>query len=117
MTGRQELCLGCIEEAVLARMVRPPLPSMCLLLRLRLPLPFAAAEYFYNKTQHLAWMMESISDEMRQQNRPFNAMDKAHQLVPIQKFLTAVKNDVQETCEAIRDVSGGTLGGGGGVRW
>jgi hypothetical protein len=59
-------------------------------------------------------MMESISDEMRQQHRPFNANDKAHQLVPIQKFLTAVKNDVQETCEAIRDVSGG-VGVGVGI--
>lgn len=30
--------------------------------------------------------------------------DKAHQLIPIQKFLTSIKNDVRETCEAINAV-------------
>lgn len=32
-----------------------------------------ATEYFYAKTQHLAWMMESIGDEIKQPRRPFNA--------------------------------------------
>jgi hypothetical protein len=35
---------------------------------------------------------------------PFAAMDKAHQLVPVQRFLTAVKADVQETAKAIEAV-------------
>jgi hypothetical protein len=30
-------------------------------------------EFFYTKTQHLNWMMESISDEIKQSKRPFNA--------------------------------------------
>jgi hypothetical protein len=30
-------------------------------------------EYFYTKTQHLNWMMESIGDEIKQPRRPFNA--------------------------------------------
>ncbi|KIZ05832.1 hypothetical protein MNEG_2127 [Monoraphidium neglectum] len=61
----------------------------------------ATVEYFYTKTQHLNWMMESIGDEIKQPRRPFNATDKAHQLIPIQKFLTSIKNDVRETCEAL----------------
>jgi uncharacterized membrane protein YgcG len=36
---------------------------------------------------------------------PFAAMDKAHQLVPVQRFLTGVKADVQETAKAIEAVS------------
>lgn len=49
----------------------------------RVPLPFelramevlldATVEYFYAKTQHLNWMMESIGDEIRQPRKPFNA--------------------------------------------
>jgi hypothetical protein len=35
---------------------------------------------------------------------PFAAMDKAHQLVPVQRFLTGVKADVQETAKAIEAV-------------
>jgi hypothetical protein len=36
--------------------------------------------------------------------RPIS-QDKAHQLIPIQKFLTSIKNDVRETCEALVAVS------------
>eukprot|EP00879_Flechtneria_rotunda_P013773 GHRR01014386.1.p1 GENE.GHRR01014386.1~~GHRR01014386.1.p1 ORF type:complete len:605 (+),score=216.31 GHRR01014386.1:2112-3926(+) len=64
----------------------------------------ATAEYFYNKVQHLNWMLESIAADIRQPSQPQTAMDKAHQLMPIQKFLTSVKNDVKETTEAIKAV-------------
>lgn len=77
------------------------------------PSPPPLTEYFYNKSQHLNWMMESLSDEIRTGPRPFMANDKAHQLVPIQKFLTAIKNDVRETCEAIKEVGPGCCVGGG----
>jgi hypothetical protein len=66
--------------------------------------PYAAAEYFYTKVQHLNWMLESIASDLRQPVQPGGAIDRAHQLIPIQKFLTRVKNDVKETCEAIQAV-------------
>eukprot|EP00775_Hariotina_reticulata_P003052 gene3052-3333_t len=62
----------------------------------------ATTEYFYTKVQHLNWMLESIASDIRQPGQPQGAVDKAHQLIPIQKFLTSVKNDVKETCEAIK---------------
>ncbi|KAF6264157.1 hypothetical protein COO60DRAFT_221808 [Scenedesmus sp. NREL 46B-D3] len=62
----------------------------------------ATAEYFYTKVQHLNWMLESIAADLRQPSQPGGALDRAHQLIPIQKFLTHVKNDVKETCEAIQ---------------
>ncbi|WIA15249.1 hypothetical protein OEZ85_001923 [Tetradesmus obliquus] len=62
----------------------------------------ATAEYFYTKVQHLNWMLESIGSDLRQPPQPGGAIDRAHQLIPIQKFLTRVKNDVKETCEAIQ---------------
>eukprot|EP00775_Hariotina_reticulata_P005093 gene5093-5334_t len=64
----------------------------------------ATAEYFYTKVQHLHWMLESLSADIRQGSpagQSQGALDKAHQLIPIQKFLTSVKNDVRETKEAI----------------
>jgi hypothetical protein len=39
------------------------------------------------------------------QTDPQHPQDKAHQLIPIQKFLTSIKNDVRETCEALNGVS------------
>jgi hypothetical protein len=66
--------------------------------------PCGAAEYFYTKVQHLNWMLESIASDLRQPVQPGAAIDRAHQLIPIQKFLTRVKNDVKETCEAIQAV-------------
>lgn len=62
------------------------------------------AEYFYTKVQHLNWMLESIAADIRQGGQPQGAMDKAHQLIPIQKFLTSVKNDVKETSAAVKQV-------------
>ncbi|KAF8068278.1 SULP1 [Scenedesmus sp. PABB004] len=62
----------------------------------------ATTEYFYTKCQHLNWMLESIAADIRQPSQPQGAMDKAHQLIPIQKFLTSVKNDVKETSAAIK---------------
>jgi hypothetical protein len=61
----------------------PRLPSPPLL-------PHIAAEYFYTKVQHLNWMLESIAADIRQGNQPWQggAIDKAHQLIPIQKFMT-----------------------------
>jgi hypothetical protein len=59
-------------------------------------------------------MLESLSADIRQGSpagQSQGALDKAHQLIPIQKFLTSVKNDVKETKEAITAVS---PGGGGG---
>jgi hypothetical protein len=64
-----------------------------------------AAEYFYTKVQHLHWMLESIAADIRQPSQPQGAMDKAHQLIPIQKFLTGLKSDVKETSAAIKGVS------------
>ncbi len=49
-------------------------------------------------------MLESIAADIRQPTQPQGAMDRAHQLIPIQKFLTSVKNDVRETSEAIQEV-------------
>jgi hypothetical protein len=66
--------------------------------------PVFCAEYFYTKVQHLNWMLESIAADLRQPSQPGGAIDRAHQLIPIQKFLTRVKNDVKETCEAIQAV-------------
>jgi hypothetical protein len=63
------------------------------------------AEYFYSKVQHLHWMLESIAADIRQPSQPQGAMDKAHQLIPIQKFLTGLKSDVKETSAAIKGVS------------
>jgi hypothetical protein len=59
-------------------------------------------EYFYTKVQHLNWMLESIAADIRQGSQPWQggAIDKAHQLIPIQKFMT-------------RWVCGGGVGGGG----
>ncbi|KAF8060603.1 MRS2-G [Scenedesmus sp. PABB004] len=66
----------------------------------------ATAEYFYTKVQHLNWMLESVAADMRATSAAgaTGALDKAHQLIPIQKFLTRVKNDVKETAEAISTV-------------
>jgi hypothetical protein len=55
--------------------------------------------------QHLHWMLESIAADIRQPSQPQGAMDKAHQLIPIQKFLTGLKSDVKETSAAIKGVS------------
>jgi hypothetical protein len=84
----------------------------CLLLFM-LSVLFAAClspEYFYTKVQHLNWMLESVAADLRQPNHSDTdsqaAVDKAHQLLPIQKFLTALKNDVKETADAIKAVSG-----------
>jgi len=67
-----------------------------------------AAEYFYTKVQHLNWMLESVAADIRQPNHSDTdsqaAVDKAHQLLPIQKFLTSLKNDVKETGDAIKAV-------------
>ena len=35
-------------------------------------------------------MMESIADDVRAPAAPLNAIDKAHQIIPISKFLTEV---------------------------
>ena len=65
-------------------------------------------EYFYTKVQHLNWMLESVAADLRQPNHSDTdsqaAVDKAHQLLPIQKFLTSLKNDVKETADAIKAV-------------
>jgi hypothetical protein len=50
-------------------------------------------------------MLESIAADIRQPSQPQGAMDKAHQLIPIQKFLTGLKSDVKETSAAIKGVS------------
>lgn len=63
------------------------------------------AEYFYTKVQHLNWMLESIGADIRQPGQVQGAIDKAHQLIPIQKFLSSLKNDVKETCAAVQTVS------------
>jgi hypothetical protein len=52
-------------------------------------------------------MLESIAADIRQPSQPQGAMDKAHQLIPIQKFLTGLKSDVKETSAAIKGVSKG----------
>jgi hypothetical protein len=64
------------------------LPLVTLLLLLLLL--YAAPEYFYTKVQHLNWMLESIAADIRQGSQPWQggAIDKAHQLIPIQKFMT-----------------------------
>jgi hypothetical protein len=51
---------------------------------------YMCEEYFYTKVQHLNWMLESIAADIRQGNQPWQggAIDKAHQLIPIQKFMT-----------------------------
>jgi hypothetical protein len=55
-------------------------------------------------------MLESVAADIRQPNHSDTdsqaAVDKAHQLLPIQKFLTSLKNDVKETADAIKAVSG-----------
>eukprot|EP00878_Enallax_costatus_P017430 GHUV01018307.1.p1 GENE.GHUV01018307.1~~GHUV01018307.1.p1 ORF type:complete len:773 (+),score=257.30 GHUV01018307.1:352-2670(+) len=62
----------------------------------------ATTEYFYTKVQHLNWMLESIGADIRQPGQVQGAIDKAHQLIPIQKFLSSLKNDVKETCAAVQ---------------
>jgi hypothetical protein len=53
-------------------------------------------------------MLESVAADIRQPNHSDTdsqaAVDKAHQLLPIQKFLTSLKNDVKETGDAIKAV-------------
>ncbi|WIA29778.1 hypothetical protein OEZ86_012252 [Tetradesmus obliquus] len=66
----------------------------------------ATTEYFYTKVQHLHWMLESIAADIRQPSQPQGAMDKAHQLIPIQKFLTGLKSDVKETSAAVKAALG-----------
>lgn len=68
--------------------------------------PDGSAEFFYTKVQHLNWMLESIAADIRQPGQVQGAIDKAHQLIPIQKFLSSLKNDVKETCAAIQTVRG-----------
>lgn len=73
-----------------------PLAGMFLPLVTRDPAAAGAAaatlfpEYFYTKVQHLNWMLESIAADIRQGSQPWQggAIDKAHQLIPIQKFMT-----------------------------
>eukprot|EP00878_Enallax_costatus_P041464 GHUV01048251.1.p1 GENE.GHUV01048251.1~~GHUV01048251.1.p1 ORF type:complete len:108 (+),score=20.86 GHUV01048251.1:232-555(+) len=50
-------------------------------------------------------MLESIGADIRQPGQVQGAIDKAHQLIPIQKFLSSLKNDVKETCAAVQTVS------------
>ena len=49
-------------------------------------------------------MLESVSADIRKPELMAAAYDRAHQLVPIQKFVTRLKNDVRETGQAVQAV-------------
>ncbi|MEW5313205.1 MAG: hypothetical protein WDW38_004791 [Sanguina aurantia] len=63
----------------------------------------STTRYFERRIDHISLMMEHVLGEFNMSQEPFT-LAMVQQLVPLEKVLTAVRNDVKETCEAINKI-------------